>query len=106
MIPYALGKMVAVNPTIAVILLLASAHGRGKAHAYVIGALLGPLVAGTALLSLVDSVARPQSDDGLVSLGNGLQLVLGLTFLALAYRSWYQRTAREAVTPALPVWMQ
>src|SRR6478609_11865573 len=47
MIPFALGKMIAVNPTIAVILLLVSAHGRGKALAYLTGAALGPLVAGT-----------------------------------------------------------
>ena len=84
MIPFALGKMIAVNPTIAVILLLVSAHGRGKAVAYLTGAALGPLVAGTVLLALADSVARSQSDDALLSLSSALQVVIGLTFLTLA----------------------
>jgi hypothetical protein len=106
MIPFALGKMIAVNPTIAVILLLVSAHGRSKARAYIIGALLGPLIAGTALLSLADTVAPAQAAGGPVPLGSALQLVIGLTFLTLAYRSWHQRTARKAEAATPPGWMR
>jgi hypothetical protein len=88
-----------------VTLLLVSANGRSKALAYVIGALLGPLLAGTALLSLAGKVAPSQADKGPLPLGSALQLVIGLLFLALAYRSWHQRTARKAETPPLPEWM-
>jgi hypothetical protein len=109
MLPFAIGKLIAVNPTIAVILLLTSAQGRGKALAYVTGALLGPFLAGTALLMLADApgvpearASRPAPFDGLVP------LAAGLIFLALAYQTWRQRAAptAEARASAAPWWMR
>ena len=106
MIPFALGKMIAVNPTIAVILLLVSAHGRGKALAYVIGALLGPLIAGFLLLPLVGTVVPPHDDDGPSPFGSALQLVIGLTFVFLAIRGWRRRTAKDLADATPPGWMR
>lgn len=106
MLPFALGKMIAVNPTIAVILLLVGAQGRGKACAYVVGALLGPLVAGTVLLPLAGTVSPHESGDGPTPFGSALRLIIGLAFLVLAFHSWHQHTATKTAPPALPGWMQ
>jgi hypothetical protein len=106
MIPFAFGKMIAVNPTIAVILLLVSAHGSGKALAYVVGALLGPLIAGTLLLPLVGTVAPPQSGGGTTVFGSTLELVIGLASLILVFRGWFKRADRPSEASSLPGWMR
>src|SRR5262245_35743224 len=106
MIPFALGKMIAVNPTIAVILLLVSTHGHRKALAYVIGALVGPLVVGTVLLMFADAVAPAPSGESPLSLGTALQLLIGLTCLALAYRGWRHHTVKNVDSAATPGWMR
>jgi Sap, sulfolipid-1-addressing protein len=106
MIPFALGKMIAVNPTIAVILLLVSAHGHGKAIAYLTGAFVGPLIAGLFLIPLVGTVV-PSADDGdPTPLSSAVHLVIGLLFLFLAYRGWHRRSAKKSADGKLPGWMR
>src|SRR5690349_14913840 len=106
MIPFALGKMIAVNPTIAVILLLVSANGYGKAVAYLIGAFVGPLVAGLLLIPLIGTVVPPNDDSDPTPLSSVVHLVVGLTFLFLAYRGWRRRTVKKSPDGKLPGWMR
>jgi threonine/homoserine/homoserine lactone efflux protein len=102
-LPYALGIAISPVPVIAVILLLMSSRARTTTVGFLLGWLVGIVVAivvFTALSSII-----PQADaDAANPIGGVIKILLGLLLLFLAVRQWAVRP-REGEEAKLPRWM-
>jgi threonine/homoserine/homoserine lactone efflux protein len=103
LLPYAIAVSISPIPMIAVVLMLSSKRGAENGLAFLLGAAIGLIAIGGAVLvlagdSAADANGKPADSTSAVN------LALGVLLIILALRSWRKRPQRgeEAV---LPKWM-
>lgn len=102
-LPLAVGVAISPIPIIAAILMLLSPKAKGTSVGFLLGWVVGIVVAVT-LFTLLSSVL-PESDDEATKPVQGvIQLLLGAGLLFLALRQWRSRPA-PGEQAALPKWM-
>src|SRR5688572_10207069 len=100
---YALGIAISPIPIIAVILLLMSPKARGTSVGFLLGWLVGIIVA-AAVFTALSSIIPQQDGDGSNPIGGVIKLVLGALLLVLAVGQWRKRP-KDGEQPHLPKWM-
>jgi threonine/homoserine/homoserine lactone efflux protein len=100
----ALGVAISPIPIIAAILMLLSPKARVTGTGFLLGWVLGIVVAVT-VFTLLSSVLPEAEADASQPIKGVIQLVLGILLLLLALRQWRGRPQAGA-EPALPKWMQ
>lgn len=103
-LPTAVGIAISPIPLIAVILMLMSPRPRQLGLGFLVGWLLGVLVATTAFTLLAGVIPEPEESDGAQPVIAVIQLVLGALLLLLAARQWRSRPA-PGEEAELPAWM-
>jgi threonine/homoserine/homoserine lactone efflux protein len=101
---FGVGVALSPVPIIAVVLMLATPHGRVNGPAFIAGWVFGLAVAGTALL-LAASGAEASSSGAPQEWVSIVKIVLGVLLLLLAVRQWRMRPHGDA-KPELPAWMK
>ncbi|GAA5085782.1 GAP family protein [Microbacterium yannicii] len=100
----ALGVAISPIPIIAAILMLLSPKARVTGTGFLLGWVLGIVVAVT-VFTLLSSVLPEAEEDEAQPIKGVIQLVLGVLLLLLAARQWRGRP-KAGEEPALPKWMQ
>jgi threonine/homoserine/homoserine lactone efflux protein len=103
-LPLALGVAISPIPIIAAILMLLSPKARGTSLGFLLGWVLGILVAVVAF-TLLASVLPEADDTGSKPVAGTIKIVLGGLLLLLAMRQWRSRPSGDT-EPALPHWMK
>ncbi|PQZ53483.1 MULTISPECIES: GAP family protein [unclassified Microbacterium] len=103
-LPLALGIAISPIPIIATILMLLSPKARVTSVGFLLGWIVGIVVAVVAF-TLLSSVLPQDDPDATRPIQGIVQLLLGALLLLLAVKQWRGRP-REGETPALPKWMQ
>ena len=102
-LPQAIGVAISPVPIIAVILMLFSRRARSNGLAFMLGWIIALAVVGGVVLVL--ATAGKISEGGTPStIAYMIRLLIGLLFVALAYRNW-QKRPKPGEEPALPSWM-
>jgi predicted membrane channel-forming protein YqfA (hemolysin III family) len=101
-LPLAVGIAISPIPIIAVILMLLSPRAKGTSVGFMIGWLLGIVIAIIAY-TLLSSVI-PQRSEGGSSVAGVIKIILGVLLLFLAFRQWRARPA-QGEEASLPKWM-
>lgn len=102
-LPLALGVAISPIPIIAAILMLLSPKAKGTSVGFLVGWVLGIIVAVT-VFSLLSSIIPEQDPDASKPVSGAIKLVLGALLLLLAARQWRSRP-KAGEEPALPKWM-
>ena len=102
-LPLAIGIAISPIPIIAAILMLLSPKARGTSVGFLLGWIVGILVAVT-IFTLVSSVLPDGGSDESKPIHGIIQIVLGAGLLFLALRQWRSRP-EPGTDPALPKWM-
>jgi threonine/homoserine/homoserine lactone efflux protein len=102
-LPLALGVAISPIPIIAAILMLLSPKAKGTSVGFLVGWVLGIIVAVTAF-SLLSSIIPEQDSDASKPISGVITLVLGALLLLLAARQWRSRP-KAGEEPPLPKWM-
>lgn len=102
-IPLALGVAISPIPIIAAILMLLSPKARGTSLGFLVGWLLGIVVAVVAFTLLSSVLPQGDPSESRPIVGT-VEIVLGLLLLVLAVRQWRGRP-KVGTEPALPKWM-
>jgi len=103
-LPMAVGVAISPIPIIAVILMLFTGRARQNGLAFLVGWILGVLLAGTILILIAQS--QDLSSAGQPSdTSSWIKLILGVLLLLGAIRQWRARPA-PGVEPVMPKWMQ
>jgi threonine/homoserine/homoserine lactone efflux protein len=100
----ALGVAISPIPIIAAILMLLSSRARVTGTGFLLGWVLGIVVAVT-VFTLLSAILPAEDPDGSQPIKGGIQLLLGVLLLLLAARQWRGRP-RGGAEPAMPKWMQ
>lgn len=103
-LPLALGVAISPIPIIAAILMLLSPKARVTSVGFLVGWVVGIVVAVTAF-TLISSVLPESGGDDSKPIQGMIQLLLGIGLLVLALGQWRGRP-RSGEEPALPKWMQ
>ncbi|WP_104089918.1 GAP family protein [Arthrobacter sp. GMC3] len=103
LLPLAIGIAVSPLPIIAAILLLLSPHARGTSFGFLIGWLLGIIVA-TVVFIFVATVLPETGTDGPQPIVGTLKIILGAALLVFAVRQFRAHPA-DGAEPQLPKWM-
>ncbi|MFF2486798.1 GAP family protein [Microbacterium sp. NPDC058062] len=103
-LPLALGVAISPIPIIAAILMLLSPKARVTSVGFLLGWVLGIVVAVT-VFTLLSSTLPEQDADASKPIQGVIQLVLGAGLLFLALRQWRGRP-KAGEEPQLPKWMQ
>jgi len=103
-LPFALGVAISPVPIIAAILMLLSPRARVTGTGFLLGWVVGIIVAVT-LFTLLSSVLPTDGEDASQPIKGLVQVVLGALLLLLAVRQWRGRP-KAGEEPALPKWMQ
>lgn len=103
-LPNAVGIAISPIPIIAVILMLMSPRPTRLGLAFLIGWLLGVLIATSVFTLLAGILPEPEASDGSQPVIAVVQLVLGALLLLLAVRQWRSRPA-PGTEAKLPAWM-
>jgi len=103
-LPLALGVAISPIPIIAAILMLLSPRARVTSVGFLLGWVLGIVVAVT-VFTLLSSILPEQGSDASNPAKGTIQLILGALLLLLAVGQWRKRP-RRGVEPAMPKWMQ
>lgn len=103
-LPLALGIAVSPVPIIAAILMLLSPRARVTGVGFLIGWVLGIVVAVT-VFTLLASVLPESDPDDAAPIRGAVQLILGALLLLLALRQWRGRP-KPGEDPVLPKWMK
>lgn len=103
-LPLALGIAISPIPIIAAILMLLSPKARVTSVGFVLGWLVGIIVAVT-VFTLLSAVLPPQDADTADPTRGTIQIVLGALLLLVALRQWRKRP-RDGAEPPLPGWMK
>ncbi|UNK71571.1 GAP family protein [Microbacterium sp. H1-D42] len=103
-LPSAVGIAISPIPIIAVILMLMSPRSKQLGLGFLVGWLVGVLVATTVFTLLAGIIPEPDTSDGSKPVMAVIQLLLGLGLLFLAVRQWRSRPA-PGVDAELPAWM-
>ncbi|MGX5695836.1 GAP family protein [Agromyces soli] len=102
-LPLALGVAISPVPIIAAILMLLSPKAKGTSVGFLIGWILGIVVA-VGLFTLLASVIPQNSGDASQPIAGVIKIVLGALLLLLAVKQWRSRP-KAGEEPALPKWM-
>jgi threonine/homoserine/homoserine lactone efflux protein len=100
----ALGVAISPIPIIAAILMLLSPKARVTGTGFLVGWVLGIVVAVT-VFTLLSSILPGEEEDAAQPIKGVIQLVLGALLLLLAVRQWRGRP-KAGEEPAMPKWMQ
>lgn len=100
----ALGVAISPIPIIAAILMLLSPKARVTGTGFLLGWVLGIVVAVT-VFTLLSSILPAADEDASQPIKGVIQLVLGALLLLLAVRQWRGRP-KAGQEPAMPKWMQ
>jgi threonine/homoserine/homoserine lactone efflux protein len=100
----ALGVAISPIPIIAAILMLLSPKARVTGTGFLVGWVLGIVVAVT-VFTLLSSILPAEEEDASQPIKGVIQLVLGALLLLLAVRQWRGRP-KAGEEPAMPQWMQ
>jgi threonine/homoserine/homoserine lactone efflux protein len=100
----ALGVAISPIPIIAAILMLLSPKARVTGTGFLVGWVLGIVVAVT-VFTLLSSILPAEEEDASQPIKGVIQLVLGALLLLLAVRQWRGRP-KAGEEPAMPKWMQ
>lgn len=103
-LPLALGVAISPIPIIAAILMLLSPKARVTSVGFLLGWVLGIVVAVTAF-TLLSSVLPDSDPDASKPIQGVIQLILGALLLLLAVRQWRGRP-KAGEEPTMPKWMQ
>lgn len=103
-LPLALGVAISPIPIIAAILMLLSPRARVTSVGFLLGWVIGIVIAVT-VFTLLSSVLPESDSDAATPIQGVIQLVLGVGLLVLAIGQWRKRP-RPGNEPALPKWMQ
>jgi threonine/homoserine/homoserine lactone efflux protein len=103
-LPLALGVAISPIPIIAAILMLLSPKARVTGTGFLLGWVVGIIVAVT-VFTLLSSVLPEQDQDASQPIKGVVQLILGALLILLALRQWRGRP-KAGEEPALPKWMQ
>jgi threonine/homoserine/homoserine lactone efflux protein len=103
-LPLALGMAISPIPIIAAILMLLSPKARSNGVGFLLGWIIGIIVAIT-LFTLLASVIPTSDPDTAKPIKGTIQLVLGALLLVLAVGQWRKRP-RKGQEVVLPKWMQ
>lgn len=103
-LPLALGVAISPIPVIAAILMLLSPKARVTSVGFLLGWVLGIVVAVT-VFTLLSSILPEQDADASKPIQAVIQLLLGLGLLLLALRQWRERP-KAGEEPQMPKWMQ
>jgi hypothetical protein len=102
-LPLAIGIAISPIPIIAAILMLLSPKAKGTSVGFLLGWIVGILVAVT-IFTLLSSVLPDGDDDSASPVHGIIQILLGIGLLFLALRQWRSRP-RPGEEPSLPKWM-
>ena len=102
-LPEAIGVAISPVPIIAVVLLLATPRGKGKAVSFLLGWLVGLMVVGTIVLLVADP-AGAAGDDGPATWIGWFTSILGALAVLLGVRQYRHRPRGDA-EPPMPKWM-
>jgi len=103
-LPLALGIAISPIPIIAAILMLLSPKARVTSVGFLLGWVLGIVVAVT-IFTLLSSVLPEDDPDASKPIKGVVQLILGLLLLWLALSQWRKRP-KDGQEPVMPRWMQ
>ena len=103
-LPLALGVAISPIPIIAAILMLLSPKARVTSVGFLLGWVLGIVVA-VSVFTLLSSILPEQDEDASKPIQGVIQLVLGAGLLLLALRQWRGRP-KAGEEPQMPKWMQ
>lgn len=104
-LPYALTIAISPVPIIAVILMLMSPRPRALGLAYLVGWLLGIVVATGAFTLLAGVLPEAEDSSAPKPVAVIIQIVLGVLLLLLAVKQWRSRP-KNGAEAELPKWMQ
>jgi threonine/homoserine/homoserine lactone efflux protein len=102
-LPLAIGVAVSPIPIIAAILMLLSPKAKGTSIGFLLGWIVGILVAVT-VFTLLSSVLPDGNSDESKPVHGVIQIVLGAALLFLALRQWRSRP-KHGMNAVLPKWM-
>jgi hypothetical protein len=97
---FAVGVAISPVPIIAVILMLFTAKARSNSVSFVLGWLIGLLLAGGVVLA----IGLEASEGGPSDASGVIKILIGVLFLFLAWRQWTGRPQGEE-EPQMPGWM-
>ncbi|MFB7892128.1 GAP family protein [Microbacterium sp. NPDC056044] len=103
-LPLALGVAISPIPIIAAILMLLSPRARVTSVGFLLGWVLGIVVAVT-VFTLLSSILPAQDTDASKPIQGVIQLLLGAGLILLALRQWRGRP-KAGEEPKMPKWMQ
>ncbi|MBW9094861.1 GAP family protein [Microbacterium jejuense] len=103
-LPLALGVAISPIPVIAAILMLLSPKARVTSVGFLLGWVIGIVVAVT-VFTLLSSVLPENDPDASKPIQGVIQLILGVLLLLLAVRQWRGRP-KAGEEPKMPKWMQ
>jgi hypothetical protein len=102
-LPLAIGIAISPIPIIAAILMLLSPKAKGTSIGFLLGWIVGILVAVT-VFTLLSSVLPDGDSDDSKPIQGIIQIVLGAALLSLALRQWRSRP-KPGMNAVLPKWM-
>jgi threonine/homoserine/homoserine lactone efflux protein len=102
-LPFAIGVAISPLPIIAVVLMLATPHGRFTGSMFLVGWVAGLILLGTAVL-LISSSAGSSSAGGPATWVSILKLVLGALLLLVSVKQW-RRSPQQGAETQFPKWM-
>ncbi|WP_396659367.1 GAP family protein [Microbacterium sp.] len=103
-LPLALGIAISPVPIITAILMLLSPKARVTSVGFLLGWIIGIVVAVT-VFTLLSSLLPEQDADASKPIQGIIRIVLGVLLLLVAVRQWRKRP-RDGEEPKLPKWMQ
>jgi threonine/homoserine/homoserine lactone efflux protein len=101
----AVGVAISPVPIIAVVLMLATPHGRVNGPAFLGGWLLGLAAVGTIVLLASDGAGATDAGDTPATWASWLKIVLGVLLVLVAVKQWRGRP-RGGEAGELPKWMR
>ncbi|WP_406247879.1 GAP family protein [Microbacterium sp. M] len=104
LLPLALGVAISPIPIIAAILMLLSPKARVTSVGFLLGWLIGIILAVT-VFTLLSSILPESDEDTSQPIKGIIQLILGALLFLLALKQWRGRP-KEGEEPKLPGWMQ
>lgn len=103
-LPLALGIAISPIPIIAAILMLLSPKARVTSVGFLLGWVLGIVIAVT-VFELLAAIIPEDDPDASKPIQGTVQLILGLGLLLLALNQWRKRP-KDGAEPVMPKWMQ
>ena len=102
-LPLAVGIAISPIPIIAAILMLLSPKAKGASVGFLLGWIVGIVVALGVFIALASVIPQAPADES-QPIAGVVKIVLGALMLLLAIKQWRGRPARGE-EPALPKWM-